>query len=80
VQGRTYLGSRLDGLRWGTETVAIFVIQDDRCHAQKGSIELFWVGFPVKLHASLRAALSMAGFPRAHNLPKEGFGIRFLLW
>jgi hypothetical protein len=35
----------------GTETIGIFVIQDDRCHAQKGSIEAFWVGFLVKLHA-----------------------------
>jgi hypothetical protein len=37
----------------GTETIAIFVIPDDRRHARKGSIEAFWVGFPVKLHASL---------------------------
>jgi hypothetical protein len=50
------------GLTWGavwmdydggTETIAIFVIPDDRRHARKGSIEAFWVGFPVKLHASL---------------------------
>jgi hypothetical protein len=37
----------------GTETIAIFVIPDDRRHARKGSIEAFWVGFPVNLHASL---------------------------
>jgi hypothetical protein len=37
----------------GTETITIFVIGDDRCHARKGSIEAFWVGFRVKLHASL---------------------------
>ena len=41
------------GYDGGTETIAIFVIRDDRCHARKGSIEAFWVGFPVKLHASL---------------------------
>ena len=43
------------GLTWGvvwmdydggTETIAIFVFQDDRCHARKGSIEAFWDGFP----------------------------------
>jgi hypothetical protein len=38
----------------GTETIAIFVIRDDRqVSLRKGSIEAFWVGFPVKLHVSL---------------------------
>jgi hypothetical protein len=62
-RSRTDKGSNCKvGLAWGavwmgydggTETIAIFVIRDDSCHARKGSIEAFWVGFPMKLHASL---------------------------
>ena len=37
----------------GTETIAAKMCQDDSCHVLKGSTEAFWVGFQVKVHASL---------------------------
>jgi hypothetical protein len=65
------------GLTWGavwmdynggTEIIAIFVIQDDRCYTGKGYIEAR-VGFPVKLPASLLeyGRVSMCSEPSTHR-------------